>query len=483
MENGSDLSLDFESHKGVIKKNAFWLFSGQLIGRLVRTGIIIYAARVLGVVSWGAFSYALSLATLLTVLSDLGMNGLLTREATKNPTARKKYLSTIFFIKFGLLLCVGSAFLIFARKFNGVEEVEALIPIMAAIVIFDSLRDLGMAIARALEKMEIEGANNILTNAAIAIFGFALLYLQPTSVNVSLGYALGTLAGLISIWFSLRHEIGEIFKHFDKSLIKPIMWAAIPFGLVGLMATIMINTDIFMIGYLATIHDVGLYSAPQKIVQLLYIFPVLIAATFFPMLTRSAGYLDKFRKNFETALTAVFMIGFPIAVGAIILAKPIIEILYGVEYLGSVNAFIILALTILLVFPSVLISNGIFAHDKQKNLLYFALLGIFGNLVLDFLLIPVWGIEGAALATLINQALIGAYIWYAMKRIAYFQIMGKLYKIIIATLAMGITAHFLNEFGLNVIINIVVSGLAYFSLLVLLRDESVSVLIRSGGVD
>ena len=40
-----------------VAKNTFWLFSGQLISRLLRAAIVIYAARVLGASSWGAFSY------------------------------------------------------------------------------------------------------------------------------------------------------------------------------------------------------------------------------------------------------------------------------------------------------------------------------------------------------------------------------------------------------------------------------------------
>jgi O-antigen/teichoic acid export membrane protein len=57
-----------------ILKNTTWLFSGQIIGRLLRATIVIYAARVLGANNWGAFSYALGIAAFLTVFTDIGVN-------------------------------------------------------------------------------------------------------------------------------------------------------------------------------------------------------------------------------------------------------------------------------------------------------------------------------------------------------------------------------------------------------------------------
>ncbi|MDP3901436.1 MAG: oligosaccharide flippase family protein, partial [bacterium] len=82
-----------------IAKNTFWLFSGQIVSRLLRAAIVIYAARVLGAASWGAFSYALGIAAFLTIFSDIGINALITKEASRNPQLKDAYLSTAFFTK------------------------------------------------------------------------------------------------------------------------------------------------------------------------------------------------------------------------------------------------------------------------------------------------------------------------------------------------------------------------------------------------
>src|SRR3989344_6149792 len=123
-----------ESTTRKIAKNTFWLFGGQIIGRLLRAVIIIYAARILGASSWGAFSYALSLAAFLIIFSDFGLNALLTRESVKSPELRQKYLSTALVIKTSMLLALMMIVLFFGDKLTNLPEAVALMPIVAFIL-------------------------------------------------------------------------------------------------------------------------------------------------------------------------------------------------------------------------------------------------------------------------------------------------------------------------------------------------------------
>src|SRR3989344_4200718 len=82
-----------------IAHQPLWIFAGQMISRLLRAAIVIYAARVLGASSWGAFSYAIGIAAFLTIFSDIGINALITKEASRNPELKNRYLSTAFFLK------------------------------------------------------------------------------------------------------------------------------------------------------------------------------------------------------------------------------------------------------------------------------------------------------------------------------------------------------------------------------------------------
>lgn len=461
-----------EEHHATIKKNAFWLFLGQGIGRALRTVIIIISARILNVSSWGAFSYVLGIATFLTVFTDMGMNTLLTRETSRNPELRRDYLSTIFYTKLGLISIFAIALIAISYLIDN-PAIKMLIPVAAAIVAFDSLRDLFAAVSRGLEKMHIEGQNSIFTNIMIVVFGSGFLILGGASAgNLLLGYAVGTGLGLIHIIIKLRAYIEGLLTHFKRSLARTILHSSWPFGIFGLLGTIMINSDLIMIGYFRSISEVGFYSAGQKITQLLYIIPALISTSFFPTFSRLARDSENFRKIFEHALTIIFLVAMPLTAGAVILAGPILNLFYGSAYDGGILSFMILASTIFIVFPSVLIANAIFAHDKQREFLWFAVSGVLGNIFFNFLFIPVWGIAGAALSTLINQIIINTYAWFKIKKITRFVILPHLPKILFSAFTMGLLSFGLNYFGINVWLNIAASGLAYLILLIALKEPA-----------
>lgn len=401
-----------------IAKNTFWLFFGQMMSRMLRAVIVIYSARVLGASSWGAFSYALGVAAFLTIFSDIGINALITKEASRNPILKDKYLSTAFFTKLFLLFLMVVAVIAFFPYLTNLKEAAALMPILIFVFAFDTLRDLGSALSRALEKMEIEAGINIFTNAAILALGLAALIMYGTPESLAVAYAAGSGLGLIAIAYALRHHFRNILTHFDKRLIKNILGTAWPFGLMGLMGAINLNTDIIMVGWLRSAAEVGFYSAAQKPILLLYVLPSLLASSVFPVMARLAKISPALVKGIlEKALAAVILIAIPVAILGIIFANPIIYLLFGAEYLPAINTFRILMFTILIVYPSTLIGNAVFAFDAHKSFIGFVAISAIGNVLLNYLLIPIWGIEGAAISTLITQLITNLLIWRKMNSI------------------------------------------------------------------
>lgn len=413
-----DWLLNNKTVSQTIAKNTFWLFSGQMISRLFRAAIVIYAARVLGAASWGAFSYALGIAAFLTIFSDIGINALITKEASRNPELKDKYLSTAFFTKLGLLSVFVIGVIVFFPYLTKIEEAAAIMPILIFVFAFDTLRDLGSALSRALEKMQIEAGVQIFTNFAIVVLGFVFLYFNKTSGALAFAYAAGSALGLIAIIFVLRSHFQNIFRNFDKKLIKEILATAWPFGLMGLMGAIMLNTDIIMLGWLRSSTEVGYYSAAQKPIQLLYILPALLASSTFPVLARLAktnrGEVKKMLGKF---LRLVIVVAIPITFIGLIFANQIIGLLFGSEYSPAIGAFRILMLSILVVYPSTLLGNAIFAYDHQKSFVVFVATAAIGNIAFNLLLIPPFGIEGAAIGTILTQLLTNSLIWRKMRQI------------------------------------------------------------------
>ena len=445
-----------------IAKNTFWLSISEFIGRLLRVALIIYAARILGVAGWGTFSYLTSLAAVFTIFSDIGISSVLIREVSKSPKDEARYFSTTFVIK---LILAGISFLILVFVtpfFTGIPISKLLLLLIGFLFIFDSLRRFGTSLFRAKERMEKEALVNISTQIIIVIGGFVALSISSTPESLAVAYAFGAGIGLIIAGFFLKNHIRNLLSSFDKTLVLYIIKTAWPLSLAAIFGMLLVNIDTVMVGWFYNAEQVGLYSAAQKPIALLYILPSLIVGGFFPALARFAKEkTDEFRKILEKALTMIMTIAFPIATGIILTANEVVSFVYGDVYIMAAGPLKILALTVITAFPIGIIIQAIFAHDKQSTLVRFWGGGAVLNIALNFYLIPRQGITGAAWASFLTQLIVNSMIWFKMKKIVNFSIIRKLPNILLATTMMTITVILLKQFNTHIIIVIIIATLTY----------------------
>ncbi len=407
-----------------VRKNAAWLLGGQMASRLLRAAIVVYAARILGADSWGAFSYALGVATFLTVFSDIGIGALLTREGSRSPDLRDRYLGTAIGAKLILVGAVTLGMVFLFPYLTSIGEAKAIMPILIFVFAFDTLRDLGSAFARALERMEVEAVTQIFTNFAIVALGFILLGNQETSRSLAIAYAAGSGVGLLGIAYALRKHLSLSLKNFDPRLLREIFATAWPFGLFGIMGVVMLNTDIIMLGWMRTPAEVGYYAAAQKLIQLLYVFPTIFASSLFPTLTRlTSNDRAKAKSLLERSVSLAILTSIPVAALGIFLGPWIIGTFFGPGYAPAIPAFQILMATITIIFPSALVGNAIFAYGEQRRFVHLVAVAIFGNIALNAVLIPPFGIGGAAAATVVTQLTTNSLIWIKMKKLNGFSVL------------------------------------------------------------
>lgn len=457
-----------------VAKNVFWLGVGRIGSRLFRALIIIYAARVLGAAEYGLFAYVLGLAAFFTVFADIGLNSILTREVAKKPKEDSYYFATIFWIKTVLLFFTAALIIFIAPHFSKIEGVRILLPFVALLTAFDGIRELTSAFFRAKEKMELEAVLITVTNVAITIFGLIILYFAASARTLAITYVLSAGTGTVVGAVILRKQFKKIISFFRKSLVRPILSSAWPIALLGIMGVFMLNIDIVMLGFFRTIGEVGFYSASQKIVTLLYTIPALLAASLFPVFARFVGKQEnaKLKLLMERGITTTLLIAIPIVVGGIILGKEFIKLLYGTEYLPAALALQILFLTLFMAFPGSLVGNYIFVHDKQKKMAPNVAFGSLSNIILNIILIPAYGIMGAAAATVASQVIYHGLNWRLAKKINNFFALRYLRKIAGGAAVMGFFAFILNIAGIHVLLNVTLSAFVYLGILVLLKERA-----------
>lgn len=101
------------------------------------------------------------------------------------------------------------------------------------------------------------------------------------------------------------------------------------------------------------------------------------------------------------------------------------------------------------------------------------MIAAFGNIALNAILIPIYGIVGSAIATITSQFISNILAWRMIKKINNFKTFIHVKKIIFAGIVMGAASFIFNKFGLNVIINIIISAGIYFLVLYLLKEKAI----------
>lgn len=463
-----------------IIKNSFWLLVGEVAGRLLKMLLVAYAARAFGAEGWGLFSYALSLTSLFMVFSDTGLSMLVTREASAENPRKDAYLATASCAKALLLFASLAAAVFLAPHASSMPGARALIPAIALFLVFDSLKEFLFALKRSEEKMEHEGIFKVVISIMVAAAGFALLQASASPQNLALAYLAGTAAGVALILATMRRTIRKLMGGFSRTVLKSVWRAAWPMGLSALLASIMINMDMIMLAWWRTPEDIGLYAAAQRLVQFLYVIPIMFTAALFPILSkRASGDKNEFGAMVGKAARGVLLFALPLAAGGALLGSSIMQLVFGSEYARGAGAFAILLCTVLPVFPNMVLARGIYAQDKQRHLVLPAALSLGMNALFNAMLIPRFGIAGAALTTVISQLLISLSSLAIMRKTAPVAILPDIMKTSFSLALMAACAVALNALGMHVLLIIAFSACAYGASLAILGEPTARGAIRA----
>jgi O-antigen/teichoic acid export membrane protein len=460
------------SPKQTVAKNTVWLSISNFGGRIIKAAIVIYAARILGTAGYGVFSYAITLAGFFGIFVDPGINSVLIRDGAKaTPEERQSLFSTTLIMKAVILVASVLIVIFIAPFFSTLPGAKLLLPLIALVIVFDSTREFLSSLFRAEERMQWDAASFLLENLGIMVFGFIFLRMSATPLFFTYAYVAGSAVGALTAIWLLRKRFTNIFAGASARRMMAIIKTAWPFAVTGALGILLTSSDILIISWMRSASEVGIYSAGIRIIQVLYLVPGIIQMSTMPLLARLAKQDNvKFRIVIERTLAMIFLVSIPLSVGGIILGAQIMGLVFGAAYAVGGLALSILMLNLSFDYAGSVVASGIFAYDHQKNLIISSAIAGVGNVLFDLALIPHWGMVGSAVATLIAQILGNTYLWYAMKKLNPFSILPQLGRIIGAGAAMAVVTILLYLAGVEVMINIAASAVAYAAMLFLLKE-------------
>jgi O-antigen/teichoic acid export membrane protein len=391
--------------------NTSWLLGERILRMGVSLFVGIYVIRYLGPEKFGLLSYALGFVMLFGTIASFGLNEILVRDLLQDKTQIKELLSTAFFLKiFGFLMM--GCFIIFALQFtNDDKYTHLMITIISLGIFFQSFNVIDCYFQSQVQSKYVVIVQfiQLLITSLIKIF---LILNKATLIWFAIVFMIdqALLSILLLSIYRWKKEWFSIFS-VKWELVTQLFKDAWPLIFSGMMVSIYMKIDLIMIKEMLDVKAVGIYAAAVKLCEVLYFLPVVVMSSLFPAIVEARKQnLIVYRK--QVYLIYEIMIGATaiVAIITMFLADWIVYILYGSIYQEAATILKIYIWAFVFVSLGVVSSKYLVAENLEIYALYRSVVGAIINITLNWYLIPIYGIKGAAFATLITQIFV-AYLF------------------------------------------------------------------------
>ncbi|HET7307467.1 MAG TPA: flippase [Gammaproteobacteria bacterium] len=379
-------------------------------------GASLLYARVLGPHGYGLYAYVLAWVAVLTIPASLGLPQYLVREGAKFRA------STNWLRRWGtrrIWISGGAAATLLACAVFVPEAAGArwLFVIAAPLPLINGMTSLRAALLQARGWVARSQWPLLILGPMVALAALAALWeLQGTLSPIELISATTGAALLPLLINELQLRRAAPKTDQDRPIVS--VRASLPFVWLGGLYLINNRADLIMLGALSGAHDAGIYAVSARAAELVTFFLAASNMVIAPRIARL--HQDQQQKQLQRLVTAssrrVLAVSIPIALLFILAARPLLEYLYGTSYSEGATALQILASAQLFnvaVGPTGTILN-MTGHERLCAL--GVGLSVTLNIALNGILIPYYGIEGAAIATGASLILWNLLLWYMIRR-------------------------------------------------------------------
>jgi len=452
-----------------IAKNTAVLFAAQAVTAVLGLALSILIARTLGDVEFGNYSFALALTAIFAIFLDLGFNRLIVREVARDKSAAPKYLGNIAIIKAILSVVVFGLIALIINLLNYPHDITMAVLIFGLYIIFIAFGDLSRATFRAFERMEYEALVSIIRQVIITSLGIAAVLMGYGLIQIAYAFLIGGIFYFIINFSICRRKFATPKLEIDFNFLKTAAKTALPLSFISIATIIYFRIDTVMLSVMKGAAVVGWYNAAHNLVFALDPIPILFTAALFPfMATSFISSPDSLKATYERAQRYLLLLGLPLAVGTMLLSHRIILLFYGAQFTPAIVGLQILAWHILLFFMYNLLGNVLISINRQNQMAITAGSCALINVILNLALIPRFSYVGAAIATVITEAILFAvYFYFASKYLYRLPFHRVIIKPSIACAAMALFIHFCS--GINLAALIVLAAVIYFAVLCLLK--------------
>ncbi|MDE7336530.1 MAG: flippase, partial [Clostridia bacterium] len=400
--------------------NACWIIGCKLIKAVLTLVTTMITARYLGVSDFGVINYAAGLVAFVVPIMKLGIDSVLVHQIVEKPDAEGEIMGTSIVLNlasaFLCMLGIG-AFVCIANR--GEEETIIVCVIYSVLLVFQAVEMLQYWFqAKLMSKY-----SSIAMLCAYIVVAAVQILMIVFKVNIywfALSYSIDYLFISLILMIAYAKKGSQKFK-FSFKRAKELFSISKYYIVSSLLVTVFSQTDRIMLKLMIDSEATGIYAAAATCAGMTSFVFAAIIDSMRPVIFQVAKDEDKtaFHKKMTELYSVIIYFSLIQCVVITLLSPIIIKIMYGDEFVASVDALRIVVWFTTFSYLGSVRNVWMLAENKQKYLWIINLSGALGNVILNLILIPIMGVNGAAVASLCTQIFANVIIGYIVRPISF----------------------------------------------------------------
>jgi len=401
----------------IVFQNAKWIIGCKIVQALIQLVIGMLTARYLGPADYGLVNYAASVTAFVTPFMQLGLQITLVQEYIRAPEKSPEILGTGMAMTFCSAILSMLGVIGFSLAANWGETTTILVCALYSLTL----------LCQALELIQYWFQARMLSKySSLAMLA---AYLVAAAYKVYL-----LVSGKSVYWFALSHAVeygmsgvlmlavqrrldGQKLR-FSRETAKVLFSRSKYYILSSMMATVFFNTDHIMLKLISGNAENGFYTTAFTCTSIANFVYYGLADAVRPVILESRKESQEaFEENTARFYSVIIWLSLLQTIGSVLLAKPIVVILFGREYMPAVPVFRILVWQLAFANMGTVRYIWLLGTEQHDLLWKVHLGGAVANVVLNAWMIPLWGAWGAALASVLTQGFINFAVGFLMPQL------------------------------------------------------------------
>jgi O-antigen/teichoic acid export membrane protein len=385
--------------------NSSWLIGDKLLRLVFGLLVSAWVARYLGPAQFGELAYVLAYIALYQAVATLGLDGIVVRDIALDKSASGAILGTSFSLRLGAgMLCwagaVGSMALL-----NGFDDQSVVLTALAgATLVFQAADTVDLWF-----QSQSQSRRTVLAKLAAFLVsnGIKVVLILTGSPLIAFAavMALDAIVAGMGLMIAYRRFPGPQRWHNALHTAKHLLREGWPFMLSGISIMIYMRIDQIMIKELLGGYELGVYAAVLPLATVWQFIPMTLMASLAPFVARKKAVSETaYWQALEKIFRVFSLLGWLVFVPTALLASVLVNFLFGDQYQSGSEVLTIYALTNLFINLGVAQNLWLFNEKKAIISLYKTLIGAIACVGLNFILIPILGLNGAAISAVIAMA-------------------------------------------------------------------------------